>query len=696
MSYYIVLVKQVPDVSQITDNAFHPRTGNLIRKRLPSIINDLDAQALAFAHRMKELSADTTGKLICLSMGPPMASEVLHYGLSRDADDAVLLTDRALGGGDTWATANPLAYAIRKIAAEKLNGTEDYYIIAGMQSVDGDTAQVPAQIACELRVPCVSYATDVGYTDGKFYFKRIVSDGTQLVEPVCKPTVITVAKYEYPRFASFAATRRSNRFTLTQWGTADVKPTATGLAGSKTRVIRVFPPGKTNRKCHRVHSVSELAERIIENLSDSRGAANKRAGRQPSYVLPSTRPSLFDRPYEATEKEIDDYAALGKRLREMNVTRVDQITDEIKERILASDREGFNESILDEMLEGYRCTEPAYSGDVWVMAEEQDGELTTATFELTGKARELADSLNVKVGVVLIGGEVKAQANELVAAGADLAYVIEHPLLKQFDPFVHCKAFSGLFEEHQPQIALFGATPQGRILAPLIAYQNACGLTADCTDLAIRDSSRKGQIALLIQTRPAVGGNLMATICSKDSRCQMATARPGVMKRLPSDSTRKGKVIICPVEITPEDLTLKVLKTERTSGLAEFDSDVIISGGKGMKNRDSYDRLLNALCDVVRGRFDLKVEKGATRTAVEQGFAKRIHQVGQTGTAVGPSLYIAIGISGAIQHMIGVANTETIVAINSDPSAPIFRQCDYYIVGNAETIVPELVTAIQG
>jgi len=147
MSHYIVLVKQVPDVSQITDNAFDPKTGNLIRTRLPSVINELDAQALAFAHHMKAISGDADGKVIALTMGPPMAAEVLRYSLSRCADTAVLLTDRALGGADTVATANPLAHATRKIQTELLGRSDDYYIISGMQSVDGDTAQVPAQMA---------------------------------------------------------------------------------------------------------------------------------------------------------------------------------------------------------------------------------------------------------------------------------------------------------------------------------------------------------------------------------------------------------------------------------------------------------------------------------------------------------------------------------------------------------------------
>lgn len=696
MSHYIVLVKQVPDVSQITDNAFDPNTGNLIRTRLPSVINELDAQALAYAWWMKKLSGHPDSKLICLTMGPPMAAEVLHYGLSRNADDAVLLTDRALGGADTWATANPLAHAIRKITAEKLGGSTDYFVVAGMQSVDGDTAQVPAQIAEELGIPCVPYATESTYENGHFRFTRIISGGSQLVEPLRTPAIITVAKYDYPLFASFAATRRANRFALTQWGAADIKATAMGVAGSKTRVIRVFPPGKTTRKCQQVQSVAQLAERIIESLTRSSQRNSQEDAQRPSYVLPAKRESVFDRSYEGTEKEIEDYKALQRALEKLQITRPEQITEDIKEKILSFEEISFHKKALEDMIEGYRHTEPSYSGDVWVMVEHQDGQINAATFELTGKARQLADSLEVKVGAVLVGNNVKSLANELIAAGADVVYVVEHPLLEQFDPHSYRKAVAEVFKMYHPQIFLYGATPQGRVLAPMVSYRVGCGLTADCTGLDIRDSSRKGQIAVLMQTRPALGGNVMATICTKDSPCQMATARPGVMKRLPADPNRKGQVIPCEVEITEDDLSLKIVHTEQGHGSVRFDSEVIVSGGKGMQNRDSYERLLDSLCQAIRERFGVSVEKGATRTAVEQGFAERIRQVGQTGTAVGPKLYIAIGISGAIQHMIGVANTETIVAINTDPHAPIFKQCDYYIVGNAETVVPELAAALRG
>ena len=695
MSHLIVLVKQVPDVSQITDNAFDPKTGNLIRTRLPSVINELDAQALAFACRMKQLSGDSEGKVICLTMGPPMAAEVLRYGLGRCADTAVLLTDRALGGADTWATANPLAYAVRKICTELLDGSNDYFIVAGMQSVDGDTAQVPAQMAEELQIPCVAYATDAAYDNGKFTFTRIISGGSQVVQPIRQPAMITVAKYEHALFASFARTRKANKTELIQWGADDVKATAVGVSGSKTRVIRVFPPGKTSRKCQAVHSAKELAGIIIDKLSHDNGSTNEEAEQSAGYVLPEKRADQFNRSYEGTEKENEDFAALAKLLKSMNITDPSKVDEAACEKILADDSVSFHKKALEDMLAGLALSKPEYRGDVWVMAEHSEGQINNATFELVGKARELADSLQVHVGVVLAGNGITPMANELIAAGADTVYVIEHPLLKDFDPHPYRKAVSDVFNQYQPQIFLFGATPQGRVLAPMISYRVGCGLTADCTGLDIRDSSRKGQIAVLMQTRPALGGNVMATICTKDSSCQMATARPGVMKRLENDPKRTGKVIKHAIELTESNRSLKIISTEKGHGEVNFESDVIISGGKGMQNRDNYDRLLNHLCQSIGQKLNVSVEKGATRTAIEQGFIERIPQVGQTGTAVGPKLYVAIGISGAIQHMIGVANTETIVAVNTDPNAPIFKQCDYYIVGSAEEVVPELIAALN-
>ncbi|MGD0573369.1 MAG: FAD-binding protein [Sedimentisphaerales bacterium] len=695
MSNYIVLVKQVPDVSQITDNAFDPNTGTLIRTRLASVINELDTQAIAFANRMRHLSGEKEAKIVALTMGPPMAEEVLRYSLSRCADTVVLLTDRALGGADTVATANPLACSIRKIAKELFNGSDDYFVVSGMQSVDGDTAQVPPQIAEELGISCIAYATDCAYKNGRFEFTRIISGGSQTVAPKRPPVVITVAKYEYPLFASFTATRRANKTKVITWGASEISTaTLIGAKGSKTTVIRVFPPGKSSRKCKQLSDARQLAEIIVESVKSAAGAAeaDKQAAR---YVLPAKRKSVLDRSFEGTAKENEDYKILNDKLRELGISDAAGIDEQTKEKIVAAAGEHFHKNALDDMLLGLRAVEPSYKGEVWVVAEHRDGVIHPATFELIGKARDLADSVETKVGVVIAGHNLQPMAGELIAGGADNVYVIDEPLLAEFDPIAHRKVIADAVSRYWPQIVLYAATPQGRVLAPLVSYRVGCGLTADCTGLDIKDSSRKEQIATLFQTRPALGGNVMATICTKNSKSQMATARPGVMKRLPADATRKGNVIIHKVNVTKDDISLEIIKTEIGAGKVNFDADVIVSGGKGMKDRDNYERMLDSLCGAIRSRLNVPVEKGASRAAVEQGFAERIHQVGQTGTAVGPKLYIAMGISGAIQHMIGVANTETIAAINSDPNAPIFRQCDYYIVGTIEGVVPELVAALQ-
>ncbi len=718
MSHYIVLVKQVPDVTQITDNAFDPESGTLVRARLTNVINELDAQALAFANYMKKISGDRKGKIIALTMGPPMAGEVLRYALSRCADMVVLLTDRALGGADTVATANPLAFAIRKIVKEILQCGNDYYVVTGMQSVDGDTAQVPPQIAEELALPCIAYVTgaefsglrqglsppakpsaELGRPDEKssrFEFIRIISGGSQVVTPKKLPVVLTVAKYEYPLFATFARTRWANKAEVIQWGSADIKATHIGVSGSKTSVIRVFPPGKSTRKCQRVSDVGLLAKVLIDSFTSGNGESGPSADDQTHrYVLPDRRADKFDRSFEGTRKEQEDYEILADTFKELGITDISRVDDAVREKVLTAVEGRFHKKALEDMLNGFKLNGPAFKGEVWVVAEHSGGAVHPATFELIGRARDLADSLESKVGVAVAGYEIEPQAKELIAAGADNIYLIEDQLLKVFDPTAHRKAIADAISTYWPQIVLYAATPQGRMLAPMVSYRVGCGLTADCTGLDIRDSSRKGDIGLLLQTRPALGGNVMATIRTKNSKSQMATARPGVMKRLPPDNSRKGKVIKHKVQLSNDDISLEILKTELGTGEVNFEAKVIVSGGKGMQSRDNYERLMGMLCDGLSKKLDTQVERGASRAAVEQGFIERVHQVGQTGTSIGPKIYIALGISGAIQHMIGVANTETIIAINSDPNAPIFKQCDYYIVGTVEDTIPKLAQALE-
>jgi electron transfer flavoprotein alpha subunit len=435
---------------------------------------------------------------------------------------------------------------------------------------------------------------------------------------------------------------------------------------------------------------------LVDQFKSGGAEAGEDADAQASrYILPGKRASLFDRSFEGTKKEKEAFEILVGKLKELGITEIGEIDDANKEKILAAAGEHFHKKALEDMINGLQLTEPSYEGEVWVVAEHSDGAIHPATFELIGKARALADSLETKVGVAVAGCEVEPMAKGLIAAGADNIYIIEDKLLDVFDPTAYRKAIADAISTYWPQIVLYAATPQGRMLAPMVSYRVGCGLTADCTGLDIKDSSRKGDVGLLFQTRPALGGNVMATIRTKNSKSQMATARPGVMKRLLADESRTGKVIKHKVELSRDDVSLKIIKTELGTGEVNFGADVVVSGGKGMQNRDSYERLVGLLCAGLSKKLDTQVERGASRAAVEQGFIERVHQVGQTGTSIGPKIYVALGISGAIQHMIGIANAETIIAVNSDPNAPIFKQCDYYIVGNVDDTVPQLVKALE-
>ncbi|MFA6003724.1 MAG: electron transfer flavoprotein subunit beta/FixA family protein, partial [Elusimicrobiota bacterium] len=371
MSNFIVLVKQVPDVSRITDNVFHPETGTLMRNKLPSVINELDAQAFAFALRMREASG--SGRVVCLTMGPPNADEVLRYGLARGADAGVLLTDRLLGGADTWATANPLAFAIRKIVQDHFQGLGDYYVVAGMQSVDGDTAQVPAQVAEELGLPCVAYATAVEYLSGRFRFTRIISGGSQVVSPRRLPCVVTVAKYEHTRHAGFTAARRARRAGLTIWGAADIKPTGCGAAGSKTRVVKVFPPGKTSRKCLHLADIASFVRALSESMKAAVPGAAQAAAQQ-RYVLPAHRPTLWERPFEVTEKEAGEWQALNAKIAELGLPGPEDCAETERARLAEALKGRFDRRGVDAMTGAAAQPAPFYRGDVWVVAEHAQGE----------------------------------------------------------------------------------------------------------------------------------------------------------------------------------------------------------------------------------------------------------------------------------------------------------------------------------
>ncbi len=693
MSDYIVLVKQVPDISQITENVFNPETGTLIRNRLTNVINALDAEALALAGYMRNISGCRSSRIVAITMGPPSAAQVLRYSLARCADTAILLCDKRLSGADTWATANSLAFAIRKIVSDILGGSEDYFIIGGMQSVDGDTAQVPAQIAAALDIPCLPYITNVEYNNSEFEFTSITSGGNLVARPKTRPAVLTVAKYRYPLFAGFAAARAAAKANLINWTADDIETKEIGVAGSKTQVVHIFPPGKTTRKCRQITDAREFAAIIVEqaksdNLSVSDECREK-------YVLPANRLNAFDRGFEITDKENAHYVVLRDKLTEKGIADIDSLDARCIDSLCREMADMCHETTVRDMLAGLKAAVPYYDGDVWVIAERQGNKIHSATFELVGKARQLAECLNKKVGVVVAGKDVRHFCQELIFAGTDTVYIAEHPLLENGDPKCHKQAIAAIAAKYNPQIVLYAATPWARVLAPMTAYSLNCGLTADCTSLDIRDISRKNEIAILIQTRPALGGNIMASIYTKGSSCQMVTVRPGVMKRLPDDAARVGEVITCEPQISESDISLDIISIEKTTGTADLNSEIVVCGGKGLQSRDNYENLLSEITAALSSRLGMIAEKGATRAAVEHGFIDRARQIGQTGTTIRPKIYLGLGVSGAIQHTIGISNAGAIFAVNNDPEAPIFRQCDYYMVGGVENIVPQIIRNLR-
>jgi len=334
-------------------------------------------------------------------------------------------------------------------------------------------------------------------------------------------------------------------------------------------------------------------------------------------------------------------------------------------------------------------------GEVWVFAEQHNGQLEDTPIELMSKARHLADTLGVKLAATVLGNNVKDLATKLIHYGADKVYLVEHPLLGAYQTNSYAKVMFDLIHKHEPQIVLYGATITGRDLAPRIASAARAGLTADCTDLQIGDhetiKDKKLHKNLLFQIRPAFGGNIIATIINHDRWPQMATVREGVMPAPEPETTRRGEIVEEKVQISQQDLPLEILdEHKRPKKLDLKAARIIVAGGAGVGSKDNF-KLIWDLANC------LGAAPAATRAAVDLGlgFIDHDHQVGQTGTTVRPSLYIAVGISGAIQHQAGMSNSQKIVAVNNDPDAPIFGIAHYKIIGDLNEVVPMMMKAIK-
>ncbi len=336
-----------------------------------------------------------------------------------------------------------------------------------------------------------------------------------------------------------------------------------------------------------------------------------------------------------------------------------------------------------------------YKG-VYVFAQQVDNELSGIAFELLGKAKDLAKDLNTDVTAILIGYQVKNLADELAAYGADKVIVVDDPELKEYrtEPYTH--AMASVINEYKPEIVLVGATAIGRDLGPRVSARVATGLTADCTVLEIGDfpinpiPNQEQKHNQLLMTRPAFGGNTIATIACPDNRPQMATVRPGVMQKIDRIDGAKAEVIEYNPGFTPDNKYVEILEIVKSvkDTVDIMDAKILVSGGRGVGSAENF-KILKDLADVLGGTVS------CSRAVVDSGWMERDYQVGQTGKTVRPNLYFAIGISGAIQHVAGMEESDIIIAINKDADAPIFDVADYGIVGDLNKIVPALTNALK-
>jgi electron transfer flavoprotein alpha subunit len=323
-----------------------------------------------------------------------------------------------------------------------------------------------------------------------------------------------------------------------------------------------------------------------------------------------------------------------------------------------------------------------YKG-VWVFAEQRHGKVAGVAFELLGIGRKLADTLSVELSAILFGS-TETEANELIKWGADRVYHSDDPIFETFNDEPYSQLLSRLVLEHKPEIVLAGATPVGRSFFPRVAARLGTGLTADCTELRIDVETGN-----LLQIRPAFGGNIMATIVCPDRRPQMATVRPRVMKRGEYREHRKGEII----HVEAKGLQSRTRVIDSVKEVSEVsvnlqEADVIVSGGRGLGDPKGF-RYLEELAELLGGAV------GASRAAVDEGWIPYSHQVGQTGKTVCPKIYIACGISGAVQHLVGMQSSDIIIAINKNPEAPIFNVANYGIVGDLNEIIPLLIKKLR-
>ncbi|MEI7523349.1 MAG: FAD-binding protein [Mariniphaga sp.] len=631
----ISLVKQVPVPSEMRMG----EDGLMDRTKAKSIIN-IDCQfGLEAGLQLKKQHPDA--RLIVCSMGPGSFETSLKAAIAMGYDEAYLLSDRKLGGSDTYATGLAISTMLKHLGFTK-DSKEPYIILAGRQTSDGDTAHVPSQVAENIGIPQATFVESVkSEGESSVIAKRIIEGGYQMMK-LPMPCVISLTPTGIPpRKPSLSGAIKARNLKITTFGIDDIGlgTEKIGINGSPTIVAKVInmvserPPITLSEG----HNEVSLVDSLIANLKKGGNVLQKK---------------------EAVEKK-------------------------------ETDRPDFPEKDFRNGASG-----------IITWAEITNGNISRPSLELLTPARNLATQLGkeTKVMTLIIGKNVQPLAQTLIEHGSDEVIFVENDRLEEYLVLPFASIFTQVIKERNPEIALFAATTSGRELAPRIGMRTSSGVTADCTGLEIGEYiSKKEKVIftpILESRRPTYGESKLATILGFVCP-QVSTARAGTFEVPERVVGREGIISTFTPVLDEKDFVVEILKTVRGEGGLQnlFDADIIVSGGRGTTT-DSLG-LIKALAEALKGQ-GINAEWACSRPVVDEGITEYARQVGQTGKTVRPKVYVAVGISGAIQHIAGMKEAGTVIAINQNPKASIFNNADFGIIGNYQDIIPELIERVKG
>lgn len=639
----ISLMKQVPLPSEMRMG----EDGLMDRTKAKSIINVDCAYGLEAGLQMKNEIPDA--KLIVCSMGPPSFNASLKTALSMGYDEAYLLSDRKLGGSDTYATGLAIATMLKHLGFGKgLN--EDFIIVAGRQTSDGDTAHVPSQVAENMKIPQGTFIETAEFVDGKVQAKRIIEGGYQMMSlplPCAMSFTPTGVDPRRPKLSGAVKARSSE---ITVFSIDDI--------GLSTDHIGLGTPGESGSPT--------IVSKVV-TIKSERAPAKMASGHNESELISSF---------------LEDFKS-GKNTVEV---------EEKKAKKVKAREEGLREIDFRNGAKG-----------IITWAEVVKGQISRPSMELLTPARSLAAELgnDTKVTTLLIGKDVGGLAQELIASGADEVIVVEDDRLEEYRILPFSETFAQVIKKNNYEIALFAATTAGRELAPRIGVKTDSGVTADCTELLIgehvhRNKETKEKVVygpILESRRPTYGESKLATIIGFVCP-QISTARAGTFAVPTKDESREGIISSFEPKLGDEEFVSDIIETVIGEGGMQglFEADIIVSGGRGTTSDGM--QMVKDLAEALKNK-GLNAEWASSRVMVDEGVAEYARQIGQTGKTVRPKVYIAVGISGAVQHIAGMKESETIVAINHNAKETIFQNADFGIVGEYQDVLPELIEKVN-